>query len=58
MNYDGAIFKKLGATGLGVIIRDSVGSVMGALAERIPLLTSVATVEALACRKLSSLPWN
>ena len=51
MNYDGAIFKELGATGLGVIIRDSVGSMIGALAERIPLPPSVAMVEALACRR-------
>ena len=51
VNYDGAIFKESGATGLGVIIRDSVGSVIGALAERISLPSSVATVEALACRQ-------
>ena len=49
VNYDGAIFKELGAAGLGVIIRDSVGGVIGALAERISLPSSVATVEALAC---------
>ncbi|KAK9994655.1 hypothetical protein SO802_024358 [Lithocarpus litseifolius] len=51
VNYDGAIFKDLGAAGLGVIIRDSEGCVIGALAERIPLPISVATVEALACRR-------
>nr|POE78215.1 hypothetical protein CFP56_62013 [Quercus suber] len=51
VNYDGAIFKDLGAAGLGVIIRDSVGRVIGALAERIPLPSSVAMVEALACRR-------
>ncbi|KAK9995687.1 hypothetical protein SO802_020373 [Lithocarpus litseifolius] len=39
------------AAGLGVIIRDSEGCVIGALAERIPLPISVATVEALACRR-------
>ena len=33
VNYDGAIFKESGAAGLGVIIRDSVGGVIGALTE-------------------------
>nr|POE86159.1 hypothetical protein CFP56_07266 [Quercus suber] len=47
--FGAALF--LGAAGLGVIIRDSAGNVIGALAERIPLLSSVTTVEALACRR-------
>lgn len=34
-----------------MVIRDSVGSVIGALAERIPLPLSVATMEALAYRR-------
>ena len=51
VNYDGAIFKESSAAGLGVIIWDSVGSVISALAERISLPSSVATVEALACRR-------
>ena len=51
VNYDGALFNDLGAVGLGVIIRDSDGCVIGALAERISLPSSVATVEALACRR-------
>ena len=50
VNYDGAIFKESGAARLDVIIRDSVGSVISALTERISLPSSVATVEALACR--------
>ncbi|XP_075642157.1 uncharacterized protein LOC142613591 [Castanea sativa] len=37
--------------GLGVVIRDSSDQVIGALAERIPIPMSVATVEALACRR-------
>lgn len=45
------IFKDLGATGLGVVIRDSEGMVIGVLAERIPVPCSVATVETLACRR-------
>nr|POE85803.1 hypothetical protein CFP56_07142 [Quercus suber] len=51
VNYDGAIFKEIEAAGLGVIIRDSVGSVIGALAERILLPPSIAMAEALACRR-------
>ncbi|XP_075633754.1 uncharacterized protein LOC142606255 [Castanea sativa] len=41
----------MGAAGLGVVIRDSAGMVIGALAKRIPLLCLVATVEALACKR-------
>ena len=51
VNFDGAIFKELGAAGLGMVIRDFEGLVIGTLAERIPLPCSVATVEALACRR-------
>ena len=41
----------MGPVGLGVVIRDSKGIVIGALAEQIPLPNSVAFVEALACRR-------
>ncbi|XP_075665322.1 uncharacterized protein LOC142634981 [Castanea sativa] len=51
VNFDGAVFKELGAAGLGVVIRDSEGLVIGALAERIPIPNFAATVEALACRR-------
>ena len=51
VSFDGAIFKEIGAAGLGVVIQDSEGSVVGALAKRIPLPLSVAMVEALACRR-------
>ena len=49
INFDGAVFSDLDAAGLGVVIRDSRGRVIGALAERIPIPTSPAIVEALAC---------
>ena len=39
------------ATGLGIVICDSYGRVMGSLAERVLLPTSTATVETLACRR-------
>ena len=51
INFDGALFSDIGAASLGVVIRDSCGLVMGALAERIPIPMSAATVEALACRR-------
>ncbi|XP_023892636.1 uncharacterized protein LOC112004627 [Quercus suber] len=43
--------RDLGTAGLGVVIRDWRGQVVGALAERIPIPKSAATVEALACRR-------
>ena len=50
-NFDGAIFQELGAAGIGVVIRDHEGKVIGAILERIALLPSVEDVEALACRR-------
>ena len=41
----------IGAVGLGVVIRDAEGSMIGALMERIPIPLAVAMVEALACRR-------
>nr|XP_023894446.1 uncharacterized protein LOC112006402 [Quercus suber] len=52
VNFDGAIFKELGAAGLGMVIRDFEGSIIGALAKRMPLPCLVATVEALACKRV------
>ena len=52
VNYDRAIFKEIGVVGLGVVIRDAEGSMIGALMERIPLPLAVATMEALACRRV------
>ena len=39
----------VGAAGLGAVIRDSSGEVLGALAQKIILPSSAAAVEALAC---------
>ena len=50
-NFDGVVFIELGAAGLGVVISDCSGNVIGALSERIPIPVSAATVEALACRR-------
>ena len=51
INFDGVVFKELSSAGMGVVVRDSSGRVIGALAEKIPLPNAIATVEALACRR-------
>ena len=51
INFDRAVFKELCSAGLGVVVRDFSGRVIGALVEKIPLPNVVATVEALACRR-------
>nr|XP_023885178.1 uncharacterized protein LOC111997334 [Quercus suber] len=51
IKFDGALFSDLDATGLGVVICDSCRYVVEALAVHIPIPMSVATVEALACRR-------
>lgn len=35
INFDGACFKEMGTTGMGVVVRDCAGSVLGALSQRI-----------------------
>ncbi|KAK9986954.1 hypothetical protein SO802_031905 [Lithocarpus litseifolius] len=51
INFDGAVFSNVDVVGLGVVIRDAYGQVIGSLAERIPILNLAATIEALACRR-------
>nr|POE97331.1 hypothetical protein CFP56_49462 [Quercus suber] len=48
-NFDAAVFQATNTAGIGVIIRDSNGEVIGALSMPIPLSQSVAELEALAC---------
>lgn len=50
INFDGTLFSDMGAAGLGVVIHDSCGQVVGALAKSISIPKSTATVEAVACR--------
>ena len=50
-NFDGAVFKSCNSAGLGVVICDNKGAVIGALSMHIPLPQSVAEVEALACKR-------
>ena len=51
VNFDGAVFHEEGAASISVVICNSSGSVIGSLSQRISLPSSVATVEALACRR-------
>ena len=51
VNFDKAVFSKQTAAGLGAVIRDYHGRVIGAMAERIPIPTYVEIVEALAYRR-------
>ena len=53
-NYDGAVFKSSNTAGLGVVIRDCRGDILGAMSVRVPLPHSVPEVEALACRHVVS----
>ena len=50
-NFDAAVFQATNTVGIGVIIRDSNGDVIGALFMPIPLSQLVAELEALACRR-------
>ena len=51
-NFDATVFQASNTVGIGVIIRDSNGDVIGALLFMpIPLSQSVAELEALACRR-------
>ncbi|XP_075656584.1 uncharacterized protein LOC142626766 [Castanea sativa] len=51
VNFDGALFMESFKAGIGVVIRDSAGNVIGAMSERISLPKTVEDVEALACRR-------
>ena len=51
VNFDAATFRTTNSAGIGVIVRDCVGEVIGALSMPIPMPQSVVAVEALACRQ-------
>ena len=50
VNFDAALFKSLNLAGIGVVIRDWRGDVVAALSMPIALASTVADLEALACR--------
>ncbi|KAL0013279.1 hypothetical protein SO802_000348 [Lithocarpus litseifolius] len=49
-NFNNAIFKSSNTAGLGVVIRDSRGDILGAISVRVPLPQSVPEMEAFAYR--------
>uniref|UniRef100_A0A7N2LCN5 Reverse transcriptase zinc-binding domain-containing protein n=1 Tax=Quercus lobata TaxID=97700 RepID=A0A7N2LCN5_QUELO len=51
VNFDGATFNSKGSAGLGIVIQDGSGGVVGAMTERVHLPSSPAVVEAMACRR-------
>ena len=50
-NFNGGVFNSINAVGIGVVVRDVRGDVVGALSMRIPLPQTVAEVEVLECRR-------
>ena len=54
VNFDSAIFHNSQTAGIGVVIRDESGKVVGPLSERIPPPHTVDVAEALACRRAVS----
>lgn len=53
-NFDGALFRDSSSAGIGVVVKDFEGNVIGALSEQIGLPASVVEVEALAYRRAVS----
>ena len=51
LNFNTAIFTDLGCSGMGVIICNEKGEVMGAMSTKGPRVTDSLEAEALACRK-------
>ena len=52
LNFDAAIFAYLGCSGVGVIIRNEKGEVMGAMIAKGRGVTDSMEAEALACRRV------
>nr|POE51230.1 hypothetical protein CFP56_14668 [Quercus suber] len=50
-NYDGAYFTKEEKVGIGVVVRNKLGQVMGSLAEKIDMPSIVEVLKAMAARR-------
>ncbi|XP_075674968.1 uncharacterized protein LOC142644190 [Castanea sativa] len=57
-NFDVAVFKATNSAGIGFIIRDHEGEVIGVLSLSIHLSQSVDELEALACRRAIQFAWE
>ena len=55
---DGAIFEDLKVAGIGVAIRNEHAEVVAALAEQIPILDSIFTLETLVARCVVHFVWE
>ena len=51
INFDGAVFEDRKLASLGTVIRDESGLIIAALSQKVPLPSSVDTVEALVARR-------
>ena len=51
INFDGAVFKDQDRAGIGVIIRDSRGLVMGSMSQVIPFPQTIVELETLVALK-------
>lgn len=50
-NFDGVVFEDLNAAGIHVVVCNSLGEIMVALSEIIPMRSSVFALDALATRR-------
>uniref|UniRef100_A0A7N2MW72 Uncharacterized protein n=1 Tax=Quercus lobata TaxID=97700 RepID=A0A7N2MW72_QUELO len=50
-NYDGAVFEDTNEVGIGVVVRNAKGEVIGTLSEKIPLPSSVEVSEVIVARR-------
>ena len=50
-NFDGSVFEDLGAAGIGVVVRNSSGTIVAALSKIVPCPSSVLALETIAARR-------